>query len=63
VRIGLKQTAYSVSDSVEYQLVCVEVLSGSVAGREIEISYTTTGGEIKETHISKAFNVASALLS
>jgi len=44
VRIGLQQTMYSVSDGVEYQAVCAEVLSGSIAGREIEISYTTTGG-------------------
>ena len=36
---------YSVSEVAEYQAVCAEVLSGSVAGREIEISYTTTGGK------------------
>ena len=45
MRIGLQQTMYSVSDSVEYQAVCAEVLSGSISGREIEISYTTAGGK------------------
>ena len=44
---------YSVIDVVEYQAVCAEVLSGSIAGREIEISYATTGGT--QTHACKIY--------
>ena len=51
--IGLQQTMYSISEVAEYQAVCAEVLSGSVAGREIEISYATTGG--KNANMSPRF--------
>ena len=42
VTIGLQQTAYSVYETDEYQVVCAEVLSGDIAGRNIEIDYITT---------------------
>ena len=40
--IGLQQTAYSVYETDEYQVVCAEVLSGDIAGRNIMIDYITT---------------------
>ena len=42
MRIGLEQTEYIVHEGTKYQVVCTEVLSGNVAGKEIEISYNTT---------------------
>ena len=39
--IGLHETAYSVYETDEYQVVCAEVLSGDIAGRSIDIDYTT----------------------
>ena len=42
MRIGLEQTEYIVHEGTKYQVVCTEVLSGNVAGKEIEISYSTT---------------------
>ena len=43
VTIGLQKTSYSVYETDEYQVVCAEVLSGDIAGRSIDISYTTEG--------------------
>lgn len=43
VTIGLQQTAYSVYETDEYQVVCAEVMSGDIAGRNIKIDYETTG--------------------
>ena len=42
VTIGLQQTAYSVYETDEYQVVCAEVLSGDIAGRNIKIDFITT---------------------
>lgn len=42
MRIGLAQTEYIVHEGTKYQVVCAEVLSGIIAEKEIEISYTTT---------------------
>ena len=42
VTIGLQQTAYSVYETDEYQVVCAEVLSGGIARRNITIDYKTT---------------------
>ena len=42
--VGLEETAYTVDEVDSYQLVCVAVLSGDVDGREISLSYSTTGG-------------------
>ena len=39
--IGLQETAYSVYETDEYQVVCAEVLSGDIAGQSIDIDYTT----------------------
>ena len=44
VRIGLQQTMYSVHETDGYQVVCAEIQSGDIAGRTIEISYSTTSG-------------------
>ena len=35
---------YSVHETDGYQVVCAEVQSGDIAGRTIEISYSTTSG-------------------
>ena len=40
--IGLQQTQYSILDSADYQFLCAEIQSGSVAERDIEIHYTVT---------------------
>ena len=42
VTIGLQMTSYSVYETDEYQVVCAEVLSGDLAGRNINIDYITT---------------------
>ena len=44
VTIGLQQTMYSVHETDGYQVVCAEIQSGDIAGRTIEISYSTTSG-------------------
>ena len=44
VVIGLQQTAYTVTEADEQQLVCFEVLSGHVNGREFVIDYDTISG-------------------
>ena len=41
VTIGLQETSYSVYETDEYQVVCAEVLSGDIAGRNIVIEYST----------------------
>ena len=41
--IGLQKTSYSVYETDKYQVVCAEILSGDIAGRSIDISYTTEG--------------------
>lgn len=42
--VGLQQTAYTVTEVDDYQLVCFEVLSGDVDGRELVFSYSTVSG-------------------
>jgi hypothetical protein len=49
VTIGLQQTAYTVTEVDEQQLVCFEVLSGDVNGREFVIDYTTSSGTATTT--------------
>ena len=44
VTIGLQQTTYTVSEVDQHQLVCLEVLSGDVDGREFVINYATSSG-------------------
>ena len=44
VNVGLQQTTYTVTEVDEQQLVCFEVLSGDVNGREFVIDYTTSSG-------------------
>ena len=41
VTIRLQETSYSVYETDEYQVVCAEVLSGDIAGRNIVIEYST----------------------
>ena len=40
VEIGFQQTQYTVLENVENQFVCVEIQSGEVAGRDIELYHT-----------------------
>ena len=40
VEIGLERTSYTAHDNANYQIVCANVESGSIGGRNIEISYT-----------------------
>ena len=40
----MQQTAYTVGEVDNYQLVCLGVLSGDIDGREIVITYTTGSG-------------------
>ena len=40
VEIGLERTSYTAHDNADYQIVCANVESGSVGGRNIELSYT-----------------------
>ena len=44
VTIGLQQTAYTVTEIDEQQLVCFEVLSGYITGSDIVIDYATISG-------------------
>ena len=49
VTIGLEQTAYFVYETDEYQVVCVKVISGDIAGRNINIDYITTSDTAQGT--------------
>ncbi|CAI8052156.1 hypothetical protein GBAR_LOCUS28548, partial [Geodia barretti] len=40
IEIALEKTEYTTHDNAEYQVVCANVESGSVGGRNIEIDYT-----------------------
>lgn len=42
VTIGLEQTEYSVADTADYQILCAEVQSGSIDGRDIQMQFTVT---------------------
>ena len=42
--VGFEQTAYTIDEVDGYQLVCIDVLSGDVDGREIVLDYSTTSG-------------------
>ena len=44
VTVGMQQTAYRIDEVDGYQLVCVGVLSGDIAGRELTFDYSTTSG-------------------
>ena len=39
VTIGLEKTVYSVYEPDKYQVVCVKVISGDIAGRNITLNY------------------------
>ena len=58
--IGLQQTAYTVTEDDEQQLVCFEVLSGDVNGREFVIDYTTSSGTASK--LMKGMLIADILL-
>ena len=60
VTIGLQQTAYTVTEDDEQQLVCFEVLSGDVNGREFVIDYTTSSGTASK--LMKGMLIADILL-
>ena len=42
--VGFQQTAYTIDEVDGYQLVCIQVLSGDVDGREIMLDYSTSSG-------------------
>ena len=42
VTIGLQHTAYAVTEDTGLVFVCVDILSGSIAGRTISIDYHTS---------------------
>ena len=44
LRVGLEETAYTVDEVDGFQLVCIDVLSGDVDGREITLNYFTRSG-------------------
>ena len=44
VTVGMQQTSYTIGEVDEYQLVCFEVLSGDLVGRELVFDYSTTSG-------------------
>ena len=54
--IGLQETFYSVYETDEYQVVCAEVLSGDIAGRYIDIEYTTESDTAEGTYPHVAAN-------
>ena len=56
VTIGLQETSYSVYETDEYQVVCVEVRSGDIAGRYIDIEYTTESDTAEGTYPHVAAN-------
>ena len=53
VTIGLQQTAYTVSEADQHQLVCLKVLSGDVDGREFVINYATSSGTASKLPLCK----------
>ena len=44
VTIGLQQGYYSILEGSKLVQVCVQVVSGEIAGRSISIEYTTLNG-------------------
>ena len=54
VTIGIQQLQYSVQDTADYQFVCAEVMSGSIAGRDIILRYVVSdaGMLVTYTYIS-----------
>ena len=50
VTIGLSQPMYSVQEEDSFALVCTAVISGSTAGRSIDINYQTTDGDAQGTY-------------
>lgn len=41
VTVGLEETAYTVTEGVGLVFVCVNVISGRIAGRTVNIDYQT----------------------
>ena len=52
VTVGMQQTAYTVGEVDDYQLVCFKVLSGDLDNHEIVFDYTTTSGTACEHNYS-----------
>ena len=42
--MGLEHTAYTVDEVDGFQLVCIDVLSGDIDGRDIILHYSTSSG-------------------
>ena len=60
VTIGLQYTQYTISDTADYEFVCAEVQSGSVACREILINYVVED-DGNETIVDTLILITSAL--
>ena len=58
IEIALEKTEYTTHDNAEYQVVCANVESGSVGGRNIEIDYTVEDNGIAN-HYSNSNNLVS----
>jgi hypothetical protein len=52
LRIGFEKTAYTVSEVDGFQVVCIDVLSGDVDGREIILDYSTSSGSASSSDYS-----------
>ena len=67
VTIGLQETSYSVYETDEYQVVCAEVLSGDIAGRNIVIEYSTESdtaeGRLQHSHRTERKNGYDSFVS
>ena len=50
VTIGLQQLQYSNQDTADYQFVCAEVMSGSIAGRDITLHYVVSDAGMLKTY-------------
>ena len=68
VTVGMQQTDYTVDEVAGYQLVCVGVLSGEIAGRELTFQYSTASGTAsmiiiilsKKTYVSNILFTATS---
>ena len=45
--IGLEQSQYTVYGSDDYQVLCAEVQSGDIDGRDIDINYIVEDSGVK----------------
>ena len=51
VVIGFEETEYSVPETATSQVVCADVKSGSIAGRDIQLRYAVSDAGMHSMHI------------